>query len=66
MTLANQVKLAEADKSKPLVARGYRGEHTICACCGADIFRGEWVVTLPNRLGLAQPGCAADAGFTIR
>lgn len=59
-------RLAQADKSKPLRIRGYRGEHTTCAICGADIFRDEWVVTLPELLGVAQPHCAYDEGFEVR
>lgn len=64
--MIDPVRLAEADKTKPLPCRGYRGEQTACAICGADIFRGEWVVTLPDRLGVAQPGCAGDHGFAVR
>lgn len=59
------VRLAQLDKATPLRARGYRGEQTTCAICGADILRDEWAVTLPERLGVAQPGCAADAGFSV-
>lgn len=63
--LADALRVAEADKSRPLPARGGNLGFT-CALCGARQEPGAWRVTLPDRLGLVCTGCAGDAGWRIQ
>jgi hypothetical protein len=62
---ADEVKVAMADKSRPLTCRGSTVE-TTCALCAGPISPGDWVVTLPERLGKAHPHCAGDRGWEVR
>ena len=60
------ILVAQADKTKPLTGRAYRGSIGTCGLCGAELQPHEWVVTLPHGLGVAQVHCAGDAGWSIR
>lgn len=63
--MIDALKLAEAPKAQPLTAKDPDRPFT-CAICGARQEPFCWRVTLPNRLGSACTGCAADAGWSIR
>jgi hypothetical protein len=63
--MIDALKLAEADRSKPLVARDPASGFT-CAICGVEAYPHTWRVTLPGRLGKACANCAGDHGFEVR
>lgn len=63
MSPEKEVRVAQADKTKPLRAQVARGGR--CALCGCEMEPGAWVVKLPNGLGMAQTHCAGDRGWEI-
>lgn len=65
MTPIDAYKLATTDKSKPLTIRSTASGFT-CSICGAQQEPHAWRVSLPDRLGTACPGCAADRGWETR
>lgn len=65
MKPSDEIKLALADKSKPLRAASPARGFT-CILCGAQQEPYTWCVRLPERLGVACVGCATDRGWTVR
>lgn len=59
-------RLAQLDRSKPLIARLGPVRPATCVINGCPIDEHAWVVTLPDRAGVACLTCAGDRGFAIK
>lgn len=63
--MIDSFKLATLPRDNPLIIFDTAGAFT-CVICGAEQEPYAYRVRLPSRAGPACPGCAGDAGWTVR
>jgi hypothetical protein len=64
MTTLDPIQVAAMSKDLPLLVTESQRDWE-CVLCGAIQDEGSWQVKLAKRLP-ACPGCATDAGWTVR